>query len=425
MRSETRRRKVAVRLFLWSWLLWLTTASAALAAELPADIVALTGREVPQLLGLPLADVSATAIDAGSPTAVHVQIDQRTRGPDGRWQYVFDADDTSVTTATRGLGADDLVLLAADEGGERLPSPPTHTAEIEVVGAEGNSRWFYLGRGAPAALPPLLSYDPVADRVRGSDYLLGFSHNGTPVIDTLILGDPQHAANILDRSKARLDVDLALGMGHIARSEDDVRIRTTGLHSGPLRIIRECEVRGRMLFGVYSPPVRDNFVFYAHGFVLPTTVRLTPTARFLTRSVTLRISMDLRDAGGELAFQSAPEISSPLAIDGHGGTRGGSQPIVWYLLRDGTTGLLGWLEAPDDIARDVTVYYRDDRTHTDAPERSPGEVGDHGFLYRHRGGLPAGDLRLSTHAWILHGTQLEQPAAELHALGSRPTVHVH
>jgi hypothetical protein len=412
----------AAPLLICSWLLGLLAVSTAVAQELPPDLIALSGHQVPQLLGVPPVEITATVWRAGAPVAVHVQVDQRRRDADSRWQYAFEAGEEPHPAATPGLSADDLLLLASDEGGERTPAPPG-TVEIEVVGSD-SSRWFYLGRGRSPALPPLLVYDAGADRLRGLDYALGFSHSGSPVIDTLVLGDPEHSANIIDRSKARLDVELALGIGRIARSEDDVRVRTTGLHSGSLRIIRECEVRGRMLLGFYSPPVRDTFIFYPHAFLLPTTVRLTPTARMLTRDVTLRISMDLVDAG-TLTFQSEPEIPAPIAIDGHGGARGGTQPIRWYLLRRGDSGLLGWLEARDDIARDVTLYYRDDRLHADPPDGQRGEIGDHGFLFRHTGPLPAGDVRLSSYGWVLHGKQLERPAAELRAFATGPTVRVH
>jgi hypothetical protein len=406
-------------------LLSLLLGYAANAHELPADIVAVTGHQVPQLLGVPTSEVTATTFHAGTPTAVHVQIDQRARGADGRWQYAFEAGEEPRTTARPGIGDDDLILLATDEGGEHMQPTPLGSTEIEVAVAGGTSRWFYLGRGVSSLLPLRLSYDSAADRVRGQDYLLGFSHNGTAVIDTLVLGDPDRGANILDRSKARLDIALALGIGSLARTEDDVRIRTTGLHSGPLRIIRECEVRGRMLFGLYSPPVRDNFVFYPHGFVLPTTVHFTPAARVLTQRVTLRISMDLIDGSSALTFENAPDIPGPIVIDGKGGARSSTRPIAWYLLRRDNIGLLGWLEAPPDIARDVTLYYRDDRTHADPPEGAPGEIGDHGFVYRHTGELPAGDIHLSSHAWVLRGSQLDRPDAELRGLDHRPTVRVH
>jgi len=39
--------------------------------------------------------------------------------------------------------------------------------------------------------------------------------------------------------------------------------------------------------------------------------------------------------------------------------------------------------------------------------------------------LPVGDIHLSSHAWVLHGEQLERPVAELHTTASRPTVRVH
>src|SRR5262249_6272729 len=216
-----------------------------------------------------------------------------------------------------------------------------------------------------------------------------FSRNGTAELESLVLGDPQHDVNILDRNKARLDVRLALGIGRVTRSEDDVRVRTTGVHVGPLRIIRESEVRGRMLLGLYSAPARDNFFFYPHGFVLPTTIRLTPGVRAIVRDVTFRLSMDLTESAHGMTFQSAPELEDPLPIEGRGHQRGGHQPIQWYLLRRGGTGLLGWLRATDTVAREVSLYYADDATRPDPPERVPGEFGDHGFLYHHDGTPPA------------------------------------
>lgn len=397
---------------------------AAIAQELPPDLVALKGAQVPRLLGTPIDQITARALHDGRLTDVHLQIDQRRHTTSGSRRYVFEFGD-QPQGSKQPLGADDLVLLAVPEAGDRLHPPPENATEIEVQ-MPGNdaSRWFYLAVGAPARLPSLIRYDPATGGVRGQDYAIGFSHKGA-VIDRLVLGAPDSGPNLLDRSKARLDVDLALGIGRISRTEDDVRVRTTGVHAGPLRVIRESEVRGRMLFGFYSPPVRDHFIFYPHGFVLPTTIRLTPTARWLTRGVTLRISMDLDPAAGPLSFWSAPEMPVPLPIDGTRGTRGGRLPMTWYLLRAGDLGLLGWLQAPSDIAREVTLYYRDDQSHTDPPEGIDGEFGDHGFLFHHTGALPAGTLHLSSFGWVVRGSDLDRPAAALRRLVTRPTVRVH
>src|SRR5262249_35272003 len=146
----------------------------------------------------------------------------------------------------------------------------------------------------------------------------------------------------LDRSKARLRLELPLGLV-VDRNEDDVRTRVTGEHAGPLRIVREMEVRGRMALGLYSRPTSDRFVFYADGFSIPTSVVISPTAAMLLGSIALRLSMDLRTGSG-LEFRSAPEVPVAIAITGHEGRRGGRAPLDWYLLRSGDTGLLGWLE---------------------------------------------------------------------------------
>jgi len=402
----------------------LVIAPAVQAQEVPAEFVSLRGSELPTLLGVPIHEISAVAAHRQSLLAVHLQIDPRMRGNDGSWRYTFDGDADSSTHDNAVLNADDELLLMFSEGGERVQPAPRNHIEVEVS-QSGEARWFYVHRGQSPDLAPLIRYDVAADRIASGDYAIDFGRGGTAVMSALVLGDGDQRGSILDRNKARLDVDLAFGIGRVSRTEDDVHVQTTGTHSGPLRIIRQSEVRGRMLLGMYSAAVRDNFIFYPHGFVLPTTVRLTPTARMLVRSVTLRISMDLSDAFHDMTFQSAPEMRTALPIDGHGGAHGGQQPIEWYLLRRGTVGVLGWLRARADIAREVSLYYRDDRHHADAPEARAGEFGDHGFLFHHDGALPAGEVRLSTHAWIVHGEQLNDPAAELRRLTAPATVRVH
>jgi hypothetical protein len=405
----------------------LLIARVTSAQEFPPEVVSLTGRELPMLLGAAVDAITASAGHKDSTAVpVHVQIDQRVRGEDGAWKYAFERGDDPRPAPTNRLAPDDLVLLAAAEGGERLQPLPANSTEVEVLHpSDGTSRWFYLGRDAAPALAPLIRYDATADQITGEGYSLRFSHGGTAVINTLVLGDPEAGVSILDRNKARLDADFALGIGHVRRTEDDVRVRTTGLHVGPLRVIRESEVRGRMLFGLYSAPVRDNFIFYPHGFILPTTIRLSPTARMIVRNVALRISMDLTPAADGITFQSEPEMPVPVVVNGHGGERGGHQPIAWYLLRGGDVGLLGWLQAPADVTRDVAVYYRDDSGHPDPPEGVAGEFGDHGFLFRHAGVLPSGEVRLISHARVLHGSALEDPGSELRAFTTPALVHVH
>lgn len=408
---------------------WVLAALALLwrqsifAQELPPDLVVLSGSDLPSLAATPVDEIAAFAEHDGALAPVHVQVDQRDAA-DGGWAFAFESGAEPRAARHAGLGPDDLVLLSLDEGGARLRPPLPQHVEIEVTRADGATRWFYVGRGV-SRLAPLLRYDPSTDGVVGADYGLRFSRSGAPVLDALVIGDPAHDPNLLDRNKARLDVDVAFGIGTLHRSEDDVRLRTTGLHIGPLRIIRECEVRGRMLLGIYSPPLRDNFIFYPHGFMLPATVRLAPALRMLVHEMTLRISMDLAAGVPDLTFQSAPDILDPIPVDGHHGQRGTQQPIEWYLLRRGDVGLLGWLRAREDVAREVSLYYHDDLTHPDPPEQEVGERGDHGFLFRHTGPLPAGEIRLSSYGWVVHADLLRQPAAALRAFTSQTAVRVH
>jgi hypothetical protein len=404
-------------------------AEDAAHESLPPSLVGLDGREVPALLGAAPGDVRAFVASGRRRVPVPVQVDERFPQPPGGSQpptvFAYEAGAEPRRDPDAAFDADDLLLLPADAAGDRLPrADRSGLVEVEVQAA-GRVAWLYIHADPSAPLPdPRVRYDARRDAVSGVAYRLASRPDRLAVLDELRLGDPEQAPNILDRSKARLELGLALGIGTVRRTEDDVAARTTGLHVGPLRIIREVEVRGRMLFGFYTRPVRDRFEYYGDGFSVPTTVWVARRYATLIRRISLRITMDLNDAARGMSFQSAPEIPRPLPIDGRQGQRGGERPLRWYLLRNAHVGLLGWLTADPRVLPDVSLYYVDDLDHPDPPEEARGQIGDHGFLYQRSADLPTGALRLTTHAWIVAGSDLSDPEAARRRFDERPTVRV-
>jgi len=390
-------------------------APGSLAELLPPDVAAVEGRDLPSLLGTPVANLRAWATENGRQRPVLLQVDERL-GTDASAPFAYEGGAEPRPDPVAGLDENDWVLLDAQAVGDRGRLPGC--AEVEV-GADGRPGWLYLGTGAGEAPSSPLRFDPAGDLVRGERYAVGFAPHGHAWLDRLVLGE---SANLLDRSKARLRLDLRGGLGKIERNEEDVRARTTGIHVGPLRIVREIEVRGRILANVYSRPVRDRFLFYRNGFTIPTTVQL-PAAQVLVRRASLRITMDLRPAAiGAATFAAAP-VRVPREVTGAEGAVSSTEPLQWYLLQVGSVGLLGWLDI-DPAAGSVTLYYRDDARHPDPPENYVGEIGHHGFLYRTSGRLPTGVVHVTSNAWILAGAALRDPDAAKRALQIRTTAEV-
>ncbi len=110
----------------------LALAAAGAAHDLPPDVVAVSGRQLSRLLDTPPTAIIATRFDARGPAPAHVQIDQRARDADGRWQYAFETGEDARPPAHAGFGPDDLLLLATREGGERVHPAPLETTEVEL-----------------------------------------------------------------------------------------------------------------------------------------------------------------------------------------------------------------------------------------------------------------------------------------------------
>ena len=399
------------------------TAAAEVVDDLPPSVVVLEGRDLPSLLGSRPNDLRAFALHDGLRLPVLLQVDERWRGDD-ELHYAYEAGPEPVADLDPTFDSDDLLLFSPDDAGERLPAPEREAVEVQVRDGD-HLGWLYVHNDATAPQPgSSLSYDRSRDGVRGDHYFLARASGQSAGFDELRLGDPARAPNILDRTKARIDLQLALGLATLHRTQDDTIARTTALHIGPLRIVREVEVRGRVLLDLYTNPYRERFVYYRDGFSVPTVVWIGPRYVALLRSITLRLSMDLNENARGMTFMSAPELPQPLRIDGHAGRHGGALPLQWYLLRGEQFGLLGWLTADPDVLRNVTLFFDDDSARVNPPENVPGQLGHHGFLYRSPGQLPNGPVRLTTHAWVVTGNDLNDPAAARRRFDHRPTAVV-
>jgi len=407
----------------WSVLLAAAPVRAQDGEDLPPSLIAIVGRELPRLLGSNPATLRAFVANSGTRVPVASQVDERW-GSSGDLHYAYETGPEPVADPDPTFDADDLLLLPADAAAEERLTDTDGLVEVEVR-SRTHSGWLYVQRDASGAPPRSpLTYDPSDDAVCGDRYLLARHAPHHALFDDLRLGDLSTAENLLDRTKARVDLELAFGLGTVRRTEDDTLARTTGLHVGPLRIVREVEVRGRLVFGLYTRPHRDRFVYYRDGFSIPTTVWTTERATSLLKSITLHLTMDLNEHARGLTFSSAPEIPTAIEIDGRGGPHGGSEPLQWYLLRNREVGLLGWLSADPGVVENVKLYYNDDMSQPDPPESVPGQFGHHGFIYRASGSIPRGALRLTTHAWVISGRNLDDPTSARGRFEERPTVVV-
>ncbi len=355
--------------------------------------------------------------DDGTPHAVPVQIDERIDTGEGL-EWVFEGGEGPRRDSDPFFDRDDLLLLDVRDAGRCGPTA-AGAVTVEVAGA-GCIEVVCDAGEAPA--PPRVRALDGGRVIAGGAYRIGFAPRGEAWLNELRLGESGESANLLDRSKARLRLELPLGLV-VQRDEDDVWTQVTGEHTGPLRIVREISVRGRVALNVYSRPVRDRFVFYADGFSIPTSVVISSSAALVLRSITLRLSMDLRP-NGQLEFRSAPEVPNALPVTGQEGRRGGWAPLDWYLLRSQDTGLVGWLETDPVYASSVTLYYNDDVAHPDPPENVPGEFGDHGFLFVSDGDLVAGGFRVVTQAWVVRGRELEEPETVRRRFSVRPSYQI-
>lgn len=257
------------------------------AAEYP---IVLTGQQLTALLGVPRQHIRCyraqnNQTEDSKLIPIAFQIDARDAA--GRFQLPR-SDAESLVQATEPLDEnDELVLMAADLGEQRLADPTTlpgsqHLrAEITLTDPyDGRQRWLYVAIDRTAqhtlTLSDYVQYRTEQDHIETDIYQIGYAREMPLLIETIRWRAPdtgQFGPNMIERLKLRHSGKL---FHHFPfeRTHEDYQSQLVAVKDGPIRVIRSTANRVRMVLGIQSPAIYVDFIHYRAGYMMDIIVDL-------------------------------------------------------------------------------------------------------------------------------------------------------
>ncbi|WP_059421115.1 hypothetical protein [Sulfuricella sp. T08] len=353
--------------------------------------VIVRGAEVKTLLGVPAAKIRAIARHGNALEAIPFQIDRK----DANGSYEL-ARNVTVNTSMLGA-ADECVFMTADAG-ERITLIPEQYAqqpavEIALVDPKsGAQKWVYLlvtNSAQNLPTPPskyYVAYDPLRDVIETNAYRIGFSSDHPFMVSSLQwhTGEASKwSPNLLDTMKIRHHGKLFGNIG-FTRTQDDYVSRIVAVKEGHVRIIRRTVNSVRVIGYLQSPSVTVDYVAYANGFQMDTTIDFPFPLGWFFSDIKTFTSIDWNDDPALPGLRiHGGDTPKGLAVDGHmtpEKERFNKVAGQRFAVENAYGLLLVQLEMEKPLPVEVHLYLQDDRTRADPPENIPGQYGNVGFL---------------------------------------------
>jgi hypothetical protein len=392
--------------------IFLAPSRDSVAADKPLtraiDPVVLVAAKVPGLLGVEISRLGLFAVRGETLAPVPFQIDQR-RGA----EYLFQNGRAASRDFGRGglQSTDEIAFLAADSG-SRLTTvawPAGASAGVEITlhdPVDGGAGYLYLLAFSGAAIRSAVRYVAYRrdrDEVETADYIVGYGPEAPISISKLCVKAAAGGSgqNVADRQKIRIEGVSVWNLIHFSRNENDFHSEVIAYTVGPVRMLRKTRNWLTLFWRIPSPSVQLTSVYWKTGMFFP--IRLVVpfrVARFF-REARLRLYIDSsplvagrvfyndRNPGGALIDGAMDETEKRLD----------RRPAEWQVVA-GTRPehREAWFSRqiydPRCARTPATLFYLDDRTVLDGPERYPGCFGCLGFEMDGLAALDAGSFTI-------------------------------
>jgi hypothetical protein len=226
--------------------------------------IVLKGAAMPQLVGAPESHLEVLAQHDGRLAPIPFQVDEVLL--DGR--YALPDGPEPLSRDSPGIldRDDEVTMMLADLGDRAWSLPrklPRDALEIEAVdAASGAHRYAYIAAVASPRLSPVsyVSYDPVHSSIEGGSYRMTF-RGDFPIGLALKDGRGNLSPSLIKGSQVQVTARLLI-LFKLRLSANGVTNRVLAWRSGPIRLIRRVSHSVKLIFGIRSPPVLSEEIFY-------------------------------------------------------------------------------------------------------------------------------------------------------------------
>ncbi|MGH7948914.1 MAG: hypothetical protein ACREQF_06800, partial [Candidatus Binataceae bacterium] len=298
------------------------------------------------------------------------------------------------------IDADDELTMMISDLGERAPAGdaamPPGAIEIEVVDPLGGpNRFAYVAavEHPQRSTRTYVDYDPNRNVIETDGYRVGFT-NQMPTDFALQERKRENRPNMIDRFKIRISAKI-FSYFQFRMNEDRLVHRLTAWRSGPIRVIRRIDHAMRLVLGIRSPEVVSYNFFYRDFIQNPFEVRFPWIPRVIFGDIKVRIALDFTGLDGFSVVWSDMN-RDPFKISESKGTKilgadSASPPVRWIAFRGRGRTVIQTL-APSPVVDQIQrrLYFRNDPSYRDPPERVVGENPAIGYVMTGWEELPSG-----------------------------------
>jgi hypothetical protein len=389
----TRRALIVLAVFFF-----FARPAVSLASPRTWQPLIIKGSQVAQLCGRPINHFEVFAIRDGKVAPIPFQIDQI--NSDG--SYVLPDGPAPIASTHPGAldAKDEIVMMIADLGERAKPEAALPGGTLELAMSDplgGLIRYAYLATDAHPALSPLhyVDYESATSTVETDHYRFGYTR-GVPTDYAPQSRQHENGPNLLDRFKIRVRATV-LRLFHFSVNEDRVDNRLLAWKVGPVRVVRLLTHSVRVVFGIRSPEVTNYDFFYRDCVENPFKVRFPWVPSVLFGDIQVRMDLDFTGLEGYAISWSrmnggALKIGDPKLLEL---PKSSPPPIEWIALRGGGRVLIQTIAPASDLQLlDRRLYFNDDPSTPDAPERVRGEHPGIGYAMTGWENLAAGSHTL-------------------------------
>ena len=362
------------------------------------EVVILPGSRVSQLLGDPIPRIRLLTRFHGQWQSVPFQIDEKTE--DGNFLFPFGKENDRDRQNRRLDGWDEVLFMARDAGcraaPHEWPAGHVHAEEVRVTDPlTGREGWLYLfsfSDPPPLSSVDLIRYDPEYDRFNSQYYVAGYSrikNDQKAVMEYFSIPEDTggDGLNWFDSAKIWTRIKFFFSVFKITIHSDDWVSWVPAYIDGPIRVVVKKRMAIKLGFGLHTPNVEADLIYYPHFFVSAIVISIPFDPSILTSSLRISIGTDLNHRATGMLFWNS-ENPEPVVVDGRMSPQEKAldmAPDQWRVV----TGEQGTYMGKAVYAGNFKLSnikldegrYIDDYRHKEAPENEPGIFGSYNWTW--------------------------------------------
>lgn len=435
------RRLLDARIFMRAAIALALAAACAVRGVAPAQgdhvepawrAIVLKGAAIPQLLGSPESHLEALALRGGHLAPIPFQVDEVL--PDGR--YALTEGPEPLSDDSPGiLDRDDEIAMMLSDLGERASPPPAelpaNALQIEAEDATTHTlRYAYLAAVPSPHLSPVsyVSYEPARGAVDGGSYRMTF-RGDFPIGLALRNGRGNFSSSLIEGTQVQVAARI-LKLFKLRLNASGVANGVMAWHRGPVRVIRRVSHSVKLLFGIESPRVFSDEIFYRDYAEDSFLARVPWLPRLFFDDVQMRTWLDFVGVEDFALGWRANEwrVLAPESKRAALAAELRDEPeMKWLALRGrGKLVLQTFMPSPDFETLRRRLYYCDGAVAADKSEQAASSCAGGGlqigYLMTGWENLAAGTHRVDSILMVLAGGA--EPDAVLRELAAAPVVKV-